>query len=370
MVFQAVRTRFPLRIAAGMTELGLLQELLVFIHKGSQAVKTNLSKNHFPLTRPPLLNMLSAMFPVVERDQGNDLALSNSYRRRFPFRLATTSFIYPDRILPNAMRLAPYLDEMELILFESKNLPDREEISDLSALQDKQGLSYNVHLPLDIFLGHPSDKTREEGIAAVQEVVTLTKRLTPSTYTLHYNYDETPIRLRRAKNNENNPPSPPFSKGGHPLSPPLEKGDTGGFSGEKNLSLWQRHIAESTGNILKMGIKPGLISVETLNYPLTWVEDIINDLGLSICLDLGHILLNKEDPLYYLDKYLEKTAIIHLHGVCRGRDHLGLDVLDEVVLLDWLRLLKEYTGTVSVEVFSFHHLQTSLEVLEKLWEKA
>jgi hypothetical protein len=30
MVFQAVRTRFPLRIAAGMTELGLLQEPLLF----------------------------------------------------------------------------------------------------------------------------------------------------------------------------------------------------------------------------------------------------------------------------------------------------------------------------------------------------
>ncbi|MDP3028536.1 MAG: hypothetical protein Q8O04_03405, partial [Deltaproteobacteria bacterium] len=107
------------------------------------------------MTRPPLLNMLSAMFSVVERDKGNYLALFKSYRGIFPFRLATTSFIYPDRILPNAMRLAPYLDEMELILFESKNLPDREEISDLSALQDKQGLSYNVHLPLDIFLGHP-----------------------------------------------------------------------------------------------------------------------------------------------------------------------------------------------------------------------
>lgn len=275
--------------------------------------------------------MLSAMFSVVERDKGNYLALFKSYRGIFPFRLATTSFIYPDRILPNAMRLAPYLDEMELILFESKNLPDREEISDLSALQDKQGLSYNVHLPLDIFLGHPSDKTREEGIAAVQEVVTLTKRLTPSTYTLHY--------------------------------------VCGDDCYEKNLSLWQRHIAESTGNILKMGIKPGLISVETLNYPLTWVEDIINDFGLSICLDLGHILLLEEDPLYYLDKYLEKTAIIHLHGVCQGRDHLGLDVLDEAALANWLRLLKEYTGTVSIEVFSFQRLQASLEVLEKLWEK-
>jgi hypothetical protein len=29
MVFQAVRTRFPLRIAAGMTELGPLQEPLM-----------------------------------------------------------------------------------------------------------------------------------------------------------------------------------------------------------------------------------------------------------------------------------------------------------------------------------------------------
>jgi len=271
------------------------------------------------------------MFSVVESDKGNCSTFSKSYRRRFPFRLATTSFIYPDRILPNAMRLAPYLDEMELILFESKNLPDREEISHLSALQDKQGLSYNVHLPLDISLGHPLDKTREEGIAAVQEAVALTRRLTPSTYTLHYVCDAD--------------------------------------CGKKNLSLWQRRIAESTGNILKMGIKPGLISVETLNYPLTRVQDIINDFGLSICLDLGHILLSGGNPLYYLDKYLEKTAIIHLYGVYQGRDHLGLDVLDEAALADWLRLLKEYTGTVSIEVFSFQHLQTSLEVLAKIWEE-
>lgn len=271
------------------------------------------------------------MFPMAEIDKSCYAALSKDYRGRFPFRLATTSFIYPDRILPNAIRLAPYLDEMELILFESKNLPNREEISDLSILQDKQGLSYNVHLPLDIFLGHPSDKTRKEGIAAVQEVVALTRRLTPSTYTLHYVCDDDCC--------------------------------------EKNLALWQRYIAESTENILKTGIKPGLISVETLNYPLTRVEPVISDFDLSICLDLGHILLDGGDPLHYLDEYLEKTAIIHLYGVYQGRDHLGLDVLDEVALTDWLRLLKEYTGTVSIEVFSFHHLQTSLEILEKLWKK-
>ncbi|MDD5451824.1 MAG: tetraacyldisaccharide 4'-kinase [Desulfovibrionales bacterium] len=64
-----------------------------------------------------------------------------------------------------------------------------------------------------------------------------------------YLLNETFIRLGRTKDNEN-PPSPPFSKGGDTLSPPLgkdggpsipplEKGDIGGFSDEKashNLS--------------------------------------------------------------------------------------------------------------------------------------
>jgi len=39
------------------------------------------------------------------------------------------------------------------------------------------------------------------------------------------------------KNNENNPPSPPFAKGGNTLIPPLEKGDTGGFSDERQSDI-------------------------------------------------------------------------------------------------------------------------------------
>jgi len=42
------------------------------------------------------------------------------------------------------------------------------------------------------------------------------------------------INLRELfRTNGNNPPSPPFSKGGNFLTPPLEKGDIGGFSDEK-----------------------------------------------------------------------------------------------------------------------------------------
>lgn len=258
------------------------------------------------------------------------MRLSKNYRGTFPFRLATTSYIYPDHILPNARLLAPYLDEMELILFESKNLPTRKEISGLSTLHEKQAFSYNVHLPLDISLGHPLENKRKEGIMTVQKTVTLTRSLNPSTYTLHYVCDD---------------------------------------GGEKNFSLWQKHIAQSTEAILKTGIEPESLSIETLNYPLAWVEDIINDFGLSICLDLGHIILNGEDPRCYLSKYLERVSAIHMHGVYEGRDHLGLEVLDEAVLADWLRFLKEYTGTLSIEVFSFDYLQTSLTALEKAWAK-
>ncbi|MBI5042873.1 MAG: methionine--tRNA ligase subunit beta, partial [Nitrospirae bacterium] len=45
---------------------------------------------------------------------------------------------------------------------------------------------------------------------------------------------EEKIKMEK-KENGNNPPSPPFTKGGKSLSPPLEKGDTGGFSQESNL---------------------------------------------------------------------------------------------------------------------------------------
>lgn len=268
-------------------------------------------------------------FPILERDISGYPRLGKDYRGIFPFRLATTSYIYPDYILPNARLLSPYLDEMELVLFESRNLPTAEEISGLCALHSEGGFSYHVHLPLDISLGHPSAEVRRQGLGTVKEIVALTGVLGPSCYTLHYVLDDA---CRR-----------------------------GGFSS------WRRNIYQSTEAILEMGLDPAAISVEILDYPLTWLEDIIEGLGLSICLDFGHIVQNGDDPGHYLDKYRHRTSVIHLQGVDQGRDHLGLEVLDEALLAGWLRRLRAYTGTVSIEVFCFDYLQNSLAVLEKRW---
>jgi heterodisulfide reductase subunit A len=78
--------------------------------------------------------------------------------------------------------------------------------------------------------------------------------------TIRQNHNETHMSHGDTKDNENNPPSPPFTKGGHPLSsplgkdggpsiPPLEKGDTGGFSGEKKEKLRHGIIILATGAV-------------------------------------------------------------------------------------------------------------------------
>jgi len=68
-----------------------------------------------------------SMYPVLPK----------SYKGAYPFRLGATSYIYPDHIIPNVKMLAPYLDEIELLLFESASKdsrPSKHEINKLSFL--------------------------------------------------------------------------------------------------------------------------------------------------------------------------------------------------------------------------------------------
>src|SRR5210317_1315717 len=80
-------------------------------------------------------------------------SLTKVYKGLYPFKICTTSFIYPDHYIPNVRMLGPYMDEIELLLFESLGsevLPSRAVISELCRLAGDFDLSYNVHLPTDI----------------------------------------------------------------------------------------------------------------------------------------------------------------------------------------------------------------------------
>lgn len=253
-------------------------------------------------------------------------ALPKSYKGVYPFKLGTTSFTYPDHIIPNIKMLGPYLDEIELLLFESAlpSLPTRNDIQEIRRLGKQFDLTYNIHLPLDISLGAADRSIRHTGLESIKHIIDLTAPLSPSTCTLHIPYTVT-------------------------------------------VQRWQERVCQSLQQLLAAGIESESISIENLDYPFEWVEAIINDFNLSVCIDVGHLIMNRFDVEAAFNKYSQRTAIIHLHGVENNQDHLSLDKLSAEKTEIVIRILQRFGGVVSLEVFSYEKLVKSLNFLDKCW---
>jgi len=258
--------------------------------------------------------------------------LSKSYKNAYPFKIGTTSYIYPDHIVPNVKMLAHYLDEIELLLFESDpdSLPTMQQIKELVLLAEQYDLSYNVHLPIDISLTDSDPLTRSKSVNVIKRIFDLTYVLTPSTYTLHLPCDET------------------------------------SFDGD-GLKIWQDFAADGIEKLIATGIQSHLISIETLAYPFEWIEEIIKAYKLSVCIDIGHLLVKGFDVKKVFDKHSSNTSIIHLQGVENKKDHVSLNRLSLEQMDQIIGILKRYYGVVSLEVFSYENLSASLTFLEKYW---
>ncbi|MGD9975940.1 MAG: cobamide remodeling phosphodiesterase CbiR, partial [Desulfatirhabdiaceae bacterium] len=109
-------------------------------------------------------------------------------KRGFPFRLSTTSCIIPESILANLRLLGPHLDEVELVLFETgaeNNLPAFQEIRDMNRAAKDLDITYNVHLPGDLFFGDPDPCLREGFRDTAMRFYERTLPLDPTLYILH-----------------------------------------------------------------------------------------------------------------------------------------------------------------------------------------
>ena len=137
---------------------------------------------------------------------------------------------------------------------------------------------------------------------------------------------------------------------------------------KERVKKWRKRTRKSVEQLLTAtGIDSRTISIETLSYPLEWVDQILSDFNLSVCIDIGHLMINRFDVEKVFDTYADRATIIHLHGVENEKDHLSLDRLSKVSMDRVIRILKRFTGIVSLEVFSYQHLIASLKVLEKCW---
>ena len=171
--------------------------------------------------------------------------MHRSYKKCYPFRLATTSFIYPAGYAENVRRLAPWVDEIELLLLERDNLPEKKEILELQMLASALDLTYNVHLPMDISLGATDSAQRNQSVTALSRTIERVAPLSPTTHTIHLTYDE---------------------------------------MGQSTacVTAWQARCIDSLHDLLqKTTIFPERLSVETLDFNPQWLSKVVNALDLS-----------------------------------------------------------------------------------------
>ena len=255
--------------------------------------------------------------------------LPRSWKQRYPFRLGTTSFIYPAGYRENVTRLGPHLDEIELLMFESRpsSRPDEALVHDLRQLGQSHGVTYNIHLPNDLDLTHTDGRLRRQACQTLKAFVAALAPLNPTVYVLHL---------------------PPPNK--------MSRGD--------DLLVWQHTAAKTLEDILESGLAPRRLALENLFFPFEWLTPLVERFDLGVCLDIGHLALQEADLEAFLTQHGRRIMITHLHGLCHGKDHSSLGGLPpdyRPLLTQWLRSFK---GSVSLEVFGFDPLLTSLNCLD------
>lgn len=259
------------------------------------------------------------------------------HKNGFPFRLGCTSYVFPEDLLPNVRKMAPVIDDIEIVLFETEslsNLPSTTVIAELAQIQEEHENTYTIHFPIDKKAASLDRRERKYFQEQALTIIRLTLPLRPFAYILH-----------------------------------LEGIHEGASLDEQ--AAWKSHSMETCLEILNSsGVDSSTIAVENLRYPVEWNEGIVEHFGFSYCMDVGHLWLYQYDWEKILGRYLEKTRVIHLHGVSHGNDHLSVLKNDQEILKKLVReYLPGFHNVVTLEVFSEKATFGSITRLKTLWEK-
>lgn len=256
-------------------------------------------------------------------------------------RTGTTSWIYPSEDLAgNVTRLAGRVEDIELVLFDVKgygnNLPDRAAVRRLAGLAERCGHTYTVHLPQDLCVAE--DGTCPDGsMERARQVIELTRDLDPWAYVAHLNGDALL-----------DGPSP------------------------KEIDRWRRRAERAAGIVAGWLDEPERLAIENIErWDPRVLGPVLDALPVSRCVDIGHLWLQRIDPLDHLNVWLDRTRVIHLHGLrdfpppadCGfqpGLDHTSLagvpaEALDPIAA----RLTDRFEGVLTLEVFSIEDLDAS-----------
>jgi len=262
-----------------------------------------------------------------------------------PFKIGAPSMVFGENLLENAYFLADMVDHVEIVLFYTPalhNFPSPSEIKVLRKLGANEDVSFSVHLPTFLEIASRSRKKREKSIQMIIDLINFMDELNPLYHILHIPYSTLTLT-----------PVPGLY-----------------FTGEHRDKFidWTQRAMESLETIqLRVG-QSNKILVENINYSPIFLESFWK-LGLcGFCLDMGHLVLGRENVSEVTKQFMSVIREIHLHGVKGHKEHLSLAVLPEARVSKWVKLLVEasYGGVVNLEVFSERDLEASISMLIKL----
>ncbi len=249
-----------------------------------------------------------------------------------PFRLGTTSFIFPDHIIPNVRQTGAFFDEIELLVFESSPrevLPSRADIRELARLARDLDLTYNVHLPVDVSLTDLSAVKQAEAADTLLRVIELFAPLTPATHTLHLDRDRGLDQTSR-----------------------------------ENLLDWEKRARQGLERLVPGLVDPKILSLETLWYDPQTLQRLVADFDLCVCIDAGHHFKYGQDLKTTFHDFQGQVPVVHGHGVDFSgplpKGHTSLDRLPPDLFSQLVQCLSSYSGTLSLEVFNLQDLDSSL----------
>ena len=174
-------------------------------------------------------------------------------KNRRLWRLGATSCVLPADIMANVRVLAPLVDDVQLLFFESAAkslLPQPLDVQVLRNLAEEHDLSYTVHLPTDLALGAASKVARQEGIGEILRLMAQLAPLVPLSFDLHL------VR-----------------------EPDLSE------------AAWRDNLAATLQELSGvLGEEKRLVAVENIEYPFGLVAPLVEEYGFSVCLDLGHLV--------------------------------------------------------------------------------
>ncbi len=260
--------------------------------------------------------------------------------------IGTTSYIYHDDIIPNVRKLVNLVSDIELVLFEGKdysNLPSKDDVIILRVISDETGISYTVHLPIDLDICSRDSEFRKFSIRRMIEIMKLTSFLNPRGYIIH---------LPRK----------------NVITESFNRGEV------ESEEMWVLRTVRSLSDIfIEFGNEN--VFIENLSYPIKHILPIIEEFDFKLCLDISHTLRCSDNWKEIFDNNFSRIKVIHFYGPEKnGEGHTGLQKAERSFVESAVDKImsSNFSGLLTLEVFGTEDFFESKRILEEeisTWEK-